>query len=56
VFRVLWLFKKALPSREEQHISLSIVNSKARFSPKRGSTFIHIEMILYVVYWTCDVR
>ena len=29
-FRVLWLLKKALPSREEPDISLSIVNSKAR--------------------------
>ena len=27
----LWLFKKALPSREEPDISLSILNSKARF-------------------------
>jgi len=32
-FRVqsLWLLKKALPSREEPGISLSILNSKARF-------------------------
>ena len=28
-FLVLWLLKKALPSREEPDISLSIVNSKA---------------------------
>ena len=40
----LWLLKKALPSREEPDISLSIVNSKACFfyahiiSLKRGST------------------
>ena len=27
----LWLLKKALPSREESDISLSFVNSKARF-------------------------
>ena len=27
----LWLLKKALPSREEPDISLSIVNGKARF-------------------------
>ena len=27
----LWLLKKALPSREEPDISLSIMNSKARF-------------------------
>ena len=27
----LWLLKKALPSREEPDISLSILNSKARF-------------------------
>ena len=44
----LWLLKKALPSREEPDISLSIMNSKVRFythalrachiiSPKRGS-------------------
>ena len=26
----LWLLKKALPSREEPDISLSILNSKAR--------------------------
>ena len=49
-FRVLWFLKKALPSREEPDISLSMVNSKARLhllytrahyacniSPKRGS-------------------
>ena len=31
-FRVLWLLKrKALPSREEQDISLPIVNSRAHF-------------------------
>ena len=42
--RSLWFLKKALPSKEEPNISLSIVNSKARFythalraSPKRGS-------------------
>ena len=29
----LWLLKKTLPSREEPDISLSIVNSKARFIP-----------------------
>ena len=28
-FRVLWLLKKDLPSREEPDISLSILNSKA---------------------------
>ena len=41
----LWLVKKALPSREEPDISLSIMNSKIRFhlahytiiSRKRGS-------------------
>ena len=42
----LWLLKKALPSREEPDIRLSIMNSKARFqlmryarinSLKRGS-------------------
>ena len=27
----LWLFKNALPSREEPDISLSILNSQARF-------------------------
>ena len=46
--RILWLLKKALPSREEPDISLSIMNSKAHFhlaryariiSPKRGSDF-----------------
>ena len=30
-FRVLWLLKKPLLSREEPDISLSVVNSKARF-------------------------
>ena len=29
-FRVLWFLKKALPSREEPDISLSMMNSKAR--------------------------
>ena len=29
----LWLVKKALPSREEPDISLSIMNSKARLHP-----------------------
>ena len=42
----LWLLKKALPSREELDISLSILNSKDAFkltlyariiSPRRGS-------------------
>ena len=52
----LWLFKNALPSREEPDISLSILNSKARFythalrayviSSKRGT--VHVVMILYV--------
>ena len=31
----LWLVKKALPSREEPGISLSIMNSKARLHPAR---------------------
>ena len=57
----LWLLKKALPSREEPDISLSIVNSKACFDPlyTRADTrvllvrsvvvrSIHVAMILYV--------
>ena len=32
-FRVLWFLKRALPSREEPGISLSIENSRATLSP-----------------------
>ena len=54
-------FKKALPSREEPDISLSIVDSKARLhllytrapyarniSPKHGSALNTHRMVLYV--------
>jgi len=35
----LWLLKKTLPSREEPDISLSIVNSKARFYTQALHTY-----------------
>ena len=51
----LWLLKKALPSREEPDISLSILNSKAGFCfthvllvRNAVARSIHIAMILYV--------
>ena len=62
-FRVLWFLKKALPSREEPDISLSMVNSKARlhllYTRARITRVISARsavarsihaMILYVVY------
>ena len=36
----LWLLKTALPSREEPDISLSNMNSKARFQPARYARII----------------
>ena len=55
--RVCGFLKKALPSREEPDISLSIVNSKARFYTNAlhallarsvVARWIHLAMILYV--------
>ena len=36
----MWLLKTALPSREEPDISLSNMNSKARFQPARYARII----------------
>ena len=41
----LWLLKKALPSREEPDISVSIVNSKARFYTNALRAYYNLECV-----------